>query len=212
MENPLLQNVQEIRHPLIQDHVTALRDKTTPPGEFRGIVNRLSALLAYEATRDLTIEPVDVKTPLARAKGGRLKQRIGLVPIIRAGLGMVDSVLNLISTAEVRHLGFYRDEKTFKPVEYYKKLPAADPVDVALILDPMLATGGSIMAALDAVKEWGVPIVKLLSIVASPEGIQNVQAKYPETRIYICAIDSHLNEQAYIVPGLGDAGDRMFKT
>jgi len=143
-----MKNVFPVRHPLVQHHLAALRDRRTPPAEFRRLIQRLSALLAYEATRDLAVQGARVRTPLAAARAGVLRQRIGLVPILRAGLGMVDPVLNLIPDAEVWHLGFYRDEKTFKPVEYYKKIPKRHPVDVALVLDPMLATGGSAVAAL----------------------------------------------------------------
>ena len=205
-----MKNVYEIKHPLVQHHLTRLRDKRTSPEEFRSITQRLAMLLTYEATKDLRVQPRDVETPLAPAQGHDLGQRIGLIPILRAGLGMVDPVLNLIPTSEVWHLGFYRDEKTFKPVEYYKKLPSADPVDVALVLDPMLATGGSAVAALGAVKEWGAPQMKLLAMIAAPEGVEAVHKEFPETQIYVCAIASHLDEHAYIVPGRGDAGDRIF--
>lgn len=200
----------EIQHPLVQHHLTLLRDRTTGPAEFRRLLQRLSLLLAYEATRDLDLREVRVETPLTTAAGRLLRPRIGLVPILRAGLGMVDPILTLIPEAEVWHLGFYRDEKTFQPIEYYRKLPEGDPVDVSLILDPMLATGGSALAALDAVYAWGVRRVKLLAMIAAPEGLRRVHDRYPETRIYVCAIDDHLNEQAFIVPGLGDAGDRLF--
>jgi uracil phosphoribosyltransferase len=137
-------------------------------------------------------------------------QRIGVVPILRAGLGMVDPILNLIPDAEVWHLGFYRDEKTLQPIEYYRKLPQGDPVDVSLVLDPMLATGGSAIAALEAVYAWGVKTVKLLAMIAAPEGVQRVHTQFPDTQLYVCAIDDRLNEHGYILPGLGDAGDRMF--
>jgi uracil phosphoribosyltransferase len=205
-----VQNVFEIQHPLVQHHLVRLRDKQTAPAEFRSRVHRLSVLLTYEATKDLRVKPAEVETPLARAGGFELEQRIGLIPILRAGLGMVDAVLNLVPGAEVWHLGFYRDEKTLEPIEYYRKLPTAHPVDVALILDPMLATGGSAVAALQAVRQWGVPRIKLLALIAAPEGIRRVHAEFPDTQIYVCAVDTHLNERAYIVPGLGDAGDRIF--
>lgn len=205
-----MQNVIQIDHPLVQHHLVRLRDRTTPPAEFRRIVQRLSILLSYEASKDLAVRPVRVRTPLASANGRELKHRIGLVPILRAGLGMVDAVLNLIPDAEVWHLGFYRDERTLKPIEYYRKLPKRNPVDVALILDPMLATGGSAIAALEAVRAWGVPKVKLLCIIAAPEGLKQVRSKFPQTQIYVCAIDRGLNRRAYILPGLGDAGDRIF--
>lgn len=209
-DEQVMKNVYELRHPLVKHHLVRLRDKRTPPEEFRAITQRLSMLLAYEATQDLEVEPTTVQTPLDTADGMKLKHRIGLVPILRAGLGMVDPVLHLLPDSEVWHLGFYRDEKTFKPVEYYRKLPSAHPVDLALVLDPMLATGGSALAALGAVKEWGAPRMKLLAMIAAPEGVQAVHAKFPQTQIYVCAIDACLNDRAYIVPGLGDAGDRIF--
>jgi uracil phosphoribosyltransferase len=189
-----------------------LRDKTTPPAEFRLLVQRLAVLLAYEATKDLELTAAHVETPLTLTSGQVLNQRIGLVPILRAGLGMVDPVLDLIPGAEVWHLGVYRDESTATPVEYYSRFTSASPVDVALVLDPMLATGGSAVAALATLREWGVRNVKLLGIIASREGIDEVIAQFPETQIYTCAIDPELNAKKYIVPGLGDAGDRIFNT
>lgn len=205
-----MKNVIELDHPLVQHHLLHLRDKRTPPEMFRQIVHRLSILLGYEAAKHLEIEPAQVETPLATAQGGQLKQRIALVPILRAGLGMVDPVLDLIPVAQVWHLGFYRDEKTHKPIEYYKKLPQSEPVDIAIILDPMLATGGSAIAALEATYEWGATEVCLLGMIAAPEGIRNVHARFPDTKLFVCAVDEGLNEKAFIVPGLGDAGDRIF--
>ena len=207
-----MSGVFEVQHPLIQCHLTRLRDKSTPPPEFRQLVNRLASLLAYEATKDLAGRSGDVQTPLAKAEGRRLAQRIGLIPILRAGLGMVDPVLELIPTAEVWHLGLYRDEETAKPVKYYSKLPAERPVDVALILDPMLATGGSVVAALTTLRDWGVPHVKLLSLIAAEEGVKLVESVFPDSQIYVCQIDPDLNDRKFIVPGLGDAGDRIFNT
>lgn len=208
----IMSGVFEVRHPLIECHLTRLRDRSTPPTEFRQLVHRLASLLAYEATKDLLSEPVTVQTPLKQTQGCRLAQRIGLVPILRAGLGMVDPVLELIPTAEVWHLGLYRDEETATPVKYYIKLPPQRPVDVALVLDPMLATGGSVTAALATLRDWGVPQVKLLSILAAEEGIKRVEAEYPDSQVYVCQIDPDLNDKKYIVPGLGDAGDRIFNT
>jgi len=205
-----MNRIHELAHPLVKHHLAALRDKDTPPAEFRRLMRRLSTLLAYEATQQLQLRHAGVETPLTDCEGQVLSQRIGLVPILRAGLGLVDPVLDLIPDAEVWHLGFYRDESTLRPVEYYKKLPAGDPVDVALILDPMLATGGSAIAALEAVTQWGVPDIKLLAMIAAPEGLDVVQEKFPDTDIYVCAIDAQLNDAGYIVPGLGDAGDRTF--
>ncbi len=204
--------VNEVNHPLLKHHLSRLRDKQTPPAEFRQLVQRLAVLLAYEATKDLTLRPTEIETPLTRMTGQVLAQRIGLIPILRAGLGMVDPILNLIPTAEVWHLGLYRDETTARPVEYYSKLPETEPVDVALVVDPMLATGGSATAALEAMKRWGVPKLKVLSIIASKDGVDAVRAAFPASDIYVCEIDPELNDRKFIVPGLGDAGDRIFNT
>jgi uracil phosphoribosyltransferase len=205
-------HITEVSHPLIKHHLARLRDATTTPFEFRQLIQRLSALLAYEATQDLTLRGIEFDTPLVRTKGYALAQRVGLVPILRAGLGMVDPILNLIPTAEVWHLGLYRDEETAMPVEYYSKLPTTSPVDVALVVDPMLATGGSITAALAALARWGVPHLKVLSVIASQQGVDTVAAKFPQAHIYVCAVDPELNHRKFIVPGLGDAGDRIFNT
>ena len=205
-------NTVTVEHPLVLHHVTRLRDKATTPEDFRYLVTRLAVLLAYEATQDLQIEPHIVQTPLTTATGGRLRERIGLVPILRAGLGMVDPILNLIPEAEVWHLGLYRDEETAQPVKYYSKLPPDRPVDVALILDPMLATGGSAVSALAELNDWGVKRTKVLSIIASRDGISEVNSQYPAAEVCVCAVDDDLNAQKFIVPGLGDAGDRMFNT
>lgn len=202
----------EVKHPLIRHHLARLRDKQTPPPEFRQLVQRLAALLAYEATKDLTLRPLEIETPLTPMTAQALSQRIGLVPILRAGLGMVDPILNLIPSAEVWHLGLYRDEATALPIEYYSKLPQTEPVDVALLVDPMLATGGSATAALAALKRWGVQKVKVLSIIASQIGIEAVQSQFSDAEIYVCAIDPELDSRKFIVPGLGDAGDRIFNT
>jgi len=202
----------EVSHPLIKHHLSRLRDKHTPPAEFRQLVNRLAVLLAYEATSDLAVRPIEIETPLTRFKAQALSQRVGLVPILRAGLGMVDPILNLIPTAEVWHLGLYRDEQTARPVEYYSKLPHSEPVDVSLVVDPMLATGGSATAALAALKKWGVREMKILSIIASQFGVEAVHEQFPDAAIYVCAIDPELNSRKFIVPGLGDAGDRIFNT
>src|SRR6476659_3253887 len=207
-----MSGVFEVQHPLIACRITRLRDQTTPPAEFRQLVNRRASLLAYEATKDLLAEPVMVQTPLAKTEGRQLAQRIGLIPMLRAGLGMIDPVLELIPTAEVWHLGLYRDEETAKPVKYYSKLPAERPVDVALILDPMLATGGSAVDALSTLRDWGVPHVKLLSLIAAEEGVKRVECEFPSAQIYVCQIDPDLNDRKFIVPGLGDAGDRIFNT
>ncbi len=204
--------VTAVDHPLVKHHLARLRNHDTPPAEFRELVQRLAVLLAYEATQDLQLTDTQVQTPLTTTRGNVLQQRIGVVPILRAGLGMVDPVLDLIPAAEVWHLGLYRDEQTALPVEYYSKLPAASPVDVALVLDPMLATGGSASSALAALRRWGVPTLKLLSLIAAPEGLAALEAQFPEAQVYVCAVDERLNDQKFIVPGLGDAGDRSFNT
>lgn len=207
-----MSGVIEVQHPLIDCHLTRLRDARTPPDEFRQLIRRLATLLAYEATQDLVCEKTQVTTPLTTTDGSRLAERVGLVPILRAGLGMIDPVLDLIPSAEVWHLGLYRDEATAEPVEYYSKLPPGRPVDVALILDPMLATGGSVTAALETLVRWGVKRVKMLSVLAAQEGIDNVSKAFPDSQIYVCRIDPILNDSKFIVPGLGDAGDRIFNT
>jgi len=201
-----------VHHPLVEHHLTTMRDERTSPAEFRRIVHRLSTLLAYEATRDLEVETVEIQTPVAATSGKLLQQRIGIVPILRAGLGMVDSVLDFIPEAEVWHLGMYRDEETATPVEYYSKLPKNRPVDVGFVLDPMLATGGSALLAIDSLNNWGVKSIKMLSIIASQEGIDNVISANPNVSVHVCAVDETLNANKFIVPGLGDAGDRIFNT
>jgi uracil phosphoribosyltransferase len=205
-------HVVEVGHPLVRHHLTRLRDKTASPAGFRASLRRVSTLLAYEATRDLAVEEMIVETPLTTMTGAALRPTIGLVPILRAGLGMVDSILELIPNAEVWHMGLYRDEATALPVEYYSKLPATRPVDVGIVLDPMLATGGSAAVAIEALHDWGVPSIKLISIIASREGLDAVAARFPHARIYVGAIDAELNSRKFIVPGLGDAGDRTFNT
>jgi uracil phosphoribosyltransferase len=204
--------VNVVDHPLVKHHIARLRDSETSPIEFRLLVQRLAVLLAYEATQDLDVAEIEIQTPIERTVGYRLTQRIGLVPILRAGLGMVDPILNLIPDAEVWHLGLYRDEQTAQPVEYYSKLPPGRPVDIALVVDPMLATGGSAVSALETLRKWGVQHTRLLSIIAAPEGIQEVASRFPTTPVHVCAVDTCLNDQHFIVPGLGDAGDRIFNT
>lgn len=203
--------LQVARHPLIEHHLAALRDQSTPPAEFRRLVQRMAVLLAYEATMDLNVADGWVHTPLTTAPARRLALRVGLVPILRAGLGMVESVLDLIPDAEVWHLGLYRDETTALPVEYYKKFDA-EPLDVAFVLDPMLATGGSITVAIAALTAWGVPKIKVLSLIASRPGIAAIQTQFPDVDIHVAAVDAELNARKFIVPGLGDAGDRSFNT
>lgn len=207
-----MSNVHESKHPLIAHKLSKLRDKDTEPKKFRELVREIAGLLAYEATADLATKPVEIETPLAKMTAQQLQEKIGLVPILRAGLGMVEGIWELMPSAEVWHIGLYRDEKTLKPVEYYNKLPIDPRVSVCLILDPMLATGGSATATAEVLKRWGVTKIKFVGLIASPEGIKAMQAAHPDIDIYIAAIDDHLNEKAYIVPGLGDAGDRQFGT
>jgi uracil phosphoribosyltransferase len=207
-----MSNINESKHPLVAHKLSRLRDKNTNPKKFRELVREIAALLAYEATADLQTVPRDLETPLAKITGQELQEKIGLVPILRAGLGMVEGVWELMPSAEVWHIGLYRDEKTLRPVEYYNKLPLEPTVSVCLILDPMLATGGSATATAGVLKRWGVKKIKFVGLIGAPEGIQLMQEKHPDIPIYLAAIDDHLNEHAYIVPGLGDAGDRQFGT
>jgi len=202
-------------HPAVQHKLAILRDEDTEPKKFREIVRELSWLLGYEALADARVRMREVTTPLETMEGHELGERIGLIPILRAGLGMVDAMLELMPTAEVWHLGLFRDERTLKPVEYYNKLPDAASVDLCLILDPMLATGGSATAAIEVLKRWGAvhPVrIKLVNLIAAPEGVQAVAEAHPDVEIHAAAIDRQLNEKGYILPGLGDAGDRQFGT
>jgi uracil phosphoribosyltransferase len=189
-----------------------LRSADANPGEFRSRVHKVARLLASAATQDLALKETTVTTPLTETVAYELSETIALVPILRAGLGLVDPLLELIPTAEVWHLGLFRDEATAQPVEYYQKLPQTDPPDIAILVDPMLATGGSATLALDILHRWGVPKTKLVVLIAAPEGIQAVQDQFPRTEIIAAAVDECLNEQKFIVPGLGDAGDRLFNT
>ena len=207
-----MENVFPSSHPLVSHKLTKLRDKNTDPKKFRELVREISGLLAYEATADLLLLPASVETPLAISQGYELKEKIGLVPILRAGLGMVEGIWGLMPTAEVWHIGLYRDERTLKPVEYYNKLPVEPTVSVCLILDPMLATGGSAVATVDVLERWGVSKIKFVGIIGAPEGIALMRQRHPEVPIHLAAIDERLNEHGYILPGLGDAGDRQFGT
>ena len=199
-------------HPLVRTKLTALRDARTAPLPFRLRVRELTWLLAYEALADLAVVQTDVQTPLTVTAGYELAPRLGLVPILRAGITMADAMMELAPAAQVWHLGLYRDEATHRPVSYYNRLPPEPTVDVALVLDPMLATGGSAIAAVDVLKAWGVPEVRFVGLIAAPEGIAALHAQHPDVRIHVASVDSHLNEHAFIVPGLGDAGDRQFGT
>lgn len=201
-----------VEHPLVKHHLSILRERTTPPSLFRQQAQRLASLIAYSATADLELEPVQVQTPICEMTGARLKPKIGIVPILRAGLGMVEPLQELLPEAEVWHLGMYRDEKTSQPVEYYSKLPQDRPCDIGFILDPMLATGGSVLSAIDALHRWGCNDVRVLSIIASQPGIDRLDREHPAVKIYVASIDPELNENDFIVPGLGDAGDRIFNT
>ncbi|HEY7024230.1 MAG TPA: uracil phosphoribosyltransferase [Candidatus Limnocylindrales bacterium] len=203
------------QHPAVQHKLSLLRDSSTDPKLFRELVREISWLLGYEALEDARVSAIDVPTPLEVTKGARLADRIGLVPILRAGLGMVDAMLELMPTAQVWHLGLFRDERTLRPVEYYNKLPDSATVELCLILDPMLATGGSATAAIEVLKRWGAvsPVrIKLINLIAAPEGVRAVQKAHPDVPIYAAALDRQLNEKGYIMPGLGDAGDRQFGT
>lgn len=206
-----LPNLRNSQHPLVGDMLTKLRDKDRSPEVFRILVKRITALLLTEATADLQVAPFTVQTPLAECVGQRLAQQVGLVPVLRAGFGMVNSALEHIPNAQVWALGIYRNEQTLEPVPYYCKLPAAPTADVYYILDPMLATGGSAVDAVRMVQKYGKPM-KFVGLIAAPEGVVRLATEYPEIAIHIGALDDRLNEKGYIVPGLGDAGDRIFNT
>jgi uracil phosphoribosyltransferase len=199
-------------HPLIQHKLSILRDKRTEPKKFRELIRELAILLAYEATADLGLAPSDVETPMGIARCQQLTEEIGLVPILRAGLGMVEGIWDMMPGAEVWHIGLFRDERTLRPVQYYNKLPVAPTVQVCLILDPMLATGGSAVATVDILKKWGAQRIKYVGIIGAPEGVERLHSTHADVPIYLAAIDERLNEIGYIVPGLGDAGDRQFGT
>jgi uracil phosphoribosyltransferase len=207
-----MSNIHISSHPLVAHKLTRLRDIHTEPKKFRELVRELASLLAYEATADLALSTLTVQTPMAETIGSELREKIGLVPILRSGLGMVEGIWELMPSAEVWHIGLYRDENTLKPVEYYNKLPIEPTVSVCLILDPMLATGGSAIATVDILKRWGVKKIKFVGLIGAPEGIAAMQKAHPDVPLYLAARDDHLNERGYIVPGLGDAGDRQFVT
>jgi uracil phosphoribosyltransferase len=200
------------QHPLVAHKMALLRRTDTNPKMFRELVRELAMLLCYEATQDLDLVPEAVWTPMGQASGQRLRTKIGLVPILRAGLGMLQGVLEMIPTAQVWHIGLYRDERTLHPVQYYNKLPIEPTVQLSLVLDPMLATGGSATATVDILKRWGSERIKYLGLIAAPEGIARMQRDHPDVDLHVAAVDERLNELGYIVPGLGDAGDRQFGT
>jgi uracil phosphoribosyltransferase len=199
-------------HPLVKHKVAHLRDAATEPRAFRELVGEISQLLVYEATADLPVTPVTVRTPLADCKSDVVRARVGIIPILRAGLGMAEAMLRVMPQAVVWHLGLYRDHATHQPITYYNKLPAEPNIDVGLIVDPMLATGGSASAAAAILKNWGLKRIRYVGLIAAPEGVTVMRNDHPDVPIYLAALDSHLNENAYIVPGLGDAGDRQFGT
>ena len=205
-------NARVSGHPLVRHKVRLLADERTDSKLFRELVRELTTLLLYEATADFPIKSVHFRTPLEATEGADIAWRIGLVPILRAGLGMVDAMLELMPTAQVWHLGLFRDERTLRPVEYYNKLPDEASVDLCLILDPMLATGGSATAAIEVLKQWGAVRIKLINLIAAPEGVAAVTAAHPDVEIHCAALDRQLNDRGYIMPGLGDAGDRQFGT
>jgi uracil phosphoribosyltransferase len=202
-----------MEHPLIQHKVSLMRDKSTNNKDFRELLEEISLLMAYEVTRDMPLQEVEIETPICRTKAKVLSGRmIGVVPILRAGLGMVNAILNLVPMAKVGHIGCYRDPVTMQPVEYYCKLPVDVEEREVILVDPMLATGGSANMAIDFIKKRGVKNIKFMCLIAAPEGVKSLQEKHPDVDIYTASLDERLNEHMYIVPGLGDAGDRLFGT
>ena len=205
--------IHVLDHPLLQHKLAILRDENTGVKDFRQVVSEVASLMCYEATRDLPLEEVEIKTPVATAKFNVLSgKKLAIVPILRAGLGMVDGILTLIPSVKVGHIGLYRDPKTLAPVEYYCKMPSDIAERDVIVLDPMLATGGSASAAIEFIKGYGVKHIKLMNIIAAPEGVERVHRDHPDVDIYCASIDEKLNDHGYIVPGLGDAGDRIFGT
>lgn len=204
--------VQVSAHPLLQHQLAALRNRVTPPPVFRDLVYEIAQSLFYEAMQDVPLRPVRVETPLKTCDAAVLAVKVGLVPVLRAGLGMADAMLDALPEATVWHIGLYRDHATLKPVTYYNKLPAKPDMELALVLDPMLATGGSANEAIRLLKAAGTPRIKFIGLIAAPEGVAALQAAHPDVPIHLAAIDAELNEDGYIVPGLGDAGDRQFGT
>ncbi len=208
-----MSNLVVFDHPLIQHKLSIMRDKRTGPKEFRELLEEIAMLMIYEVTRDLETEEVEIETPICTCKGRRLSGRkLAVVPILRAGLGMVDGVLNMVPAAKVGHIGLYRDPETLQPVEYYCKLPADSTEREIIVVDPMLATGGSASAAITFIKQRGCTHIRLVDLIAAPEGVKRIQEDHPDVNIFVAGLDDHLNEHGYIVPGLGDAGDRLFGT
>ncbi len=202
----------EMNHPLIKVKVSMLRDKNTPVKQFRDLAYEISLLMGYEATKDLELSDYEVETPITKTTGKYMEKQVALVPILRAGLGMVDAMMSIIPAAKVGHVGLYRDPETLEPVEYYCKLPTDIEKRQVLVLDPMLATGGSSSAAIQFIKNRGANKIKLVCLIGAPEGIEKVMKDHPDVDIYVASVDEKLNEHGYIVPGLGDAGDRLFGT
>lgn len=208
-----MSNVHVLNHPLIQHKLTLMRQKDTGSKDFRQLLDEIAMLMGYEVTRDLPLQDIEIETPICKCTMQTLAgKKLGIVPILRAGLGMVDGMLKLIPAARVGHIGLYRDPATLKPVEYYCKLPTDAPERLLIVCDPMLATGGSAIAAIQFLKDRGCSSIRLMCLLGAPEGIKAVQEAHPDVDIYIAAVDSHLNDHGYIVPGLGDAGDRIFGT
>ena len=208
-----MSNVQIMDHPLIKHKISYIRQENVGSRDFRAVVGEIAALMCYEATRDLKLQDVKIKTPICETVGQELSgKKMAVVPILRAGIGMVDGILNMIPAAKVVHIGLYRDPETFEPVEYYCKLPADCDEREVFVVDPMLATGGSSVAAIQMLKDKGVKNIRFMCIIAAPEGVERMTKAHPDVDLYIGALDDHLNEQKYIVPGLGDAGDRIFGT
>ncbi|MDD4421831.1 MAG: uracil phosphoribosyltransferase, partial [Eubacteriales bacterium] len=204
-------NLVVLSHPMIQHKLTLMRAKETGAKDFRDLLSEISMLMAYEITRDLPLEDIEIETPLCKAVCKKVSgKKMAIVPILRAGLGMVDGFLSIVPVAKVGHIGLYRDPDTHLPVEYYFKMPPDVTERTVILLDPMLATGGSASAAIDCLKAKGCTDIILMNLVAAPEGIEKVQNNHPDVSIYVCAVDDRLNEQKYILPGLGDAGDRLF--
>lgn len=199
-------------HPLIQHKVALLRDVATEPMQFRELVGEIAQMLFYEATADLQLSPVTVRTPLGDCASRVVWQRVGIIPILRAGLGMAEAMLKVLPKASVWHLGLYRDHATHQPITYYNKLPPTPNIDVGFVVDPMLATGGSAAAAVDILKQWGLKKIKFIGLIAAPEGVDVMQIRHSDVPLHIAALDAHLDGNKYIVPGLGDAGDRQFGT
>ena len=205
-------NLHISTHPLALHKLTILRNQNTEPKKFREVVRELAMMLVLEATADLQLAPLPITTPLAETTGYKLAENVGLIPILRAGLGMVEGALEMLPSAQVWHIGLYRDERTLRPVEYYNKLPVSPTVQICLVLDPMLATGGSAVATVDILKRWGAQRIKFVGLIGAPEGVRHLSQVHPDVHIYLAALDDHLNDIGYIVPGLGDAGDRQFGT